>query len=118
MIECEKGTVLCLEYEPGMFRKVTVEAVREFYSRKRHISIVGMTVSFMQEDGLEYRSGCSSRRRLYAFDQAKIDATKVEKRRRRTVKWLRDQDWNAYELERLEAVYAAATAEEGKDGRH
>ena len=116
MIECEKGTVLCLEYEPGMFRKVTGVAVREgYYKNVKTIRVAGMTTAFWQEDGWEYQGG-HPRRRLHAFDQEKIDATKVEKRRRRTVKWLRDQDWDDYVLERLEEVYAAAIAEEGKDG--
>jgi hypothetical protein len=92
-----------------MFRKVTVEAVREHYGRKIAVLIVGMTARFTQDDGMEIGGVYWKRRELHPFDQSKIDATKVEKHRRGTVKWLQEQDWDAYKLERLDAVYAAAT---------
>ena len=108
MIECEKGTVLCLEYAPDMFRKVVVDRV--YITHRTSIMLEGMTARFNQETGEETEAARKwFRRKLSPFDQAKIDATKVERHRRSTVKWLQEQDWNAMPMERLEVVYAAAT---------
>ena len=113
MIECQKGTVLCLEYEPGMFRKVVVERVWQG-TLGQGVGIVGMTATFLTCAGREYGREYGSDgpywkiRTLHPFDQAKIDATKNEKHRRSMVKWLERQDWNTYSLHHLEAVHAEA----------
>lgn len=46
MIECEKGTELLLEYDPGMFRKVKVERIHQYGEKDRRIYVVGMTTTF------------------------------------------------------------------------
>ncbi len=111
MIECEKGTQLCLEYEPGMFRKVTVQYVTQYGAKDTRIQIEGMTSSFNAE-GEERQYHRWFRRQLHPFDQAKIDATKVEKHRRLIAKMLTETDWDHASLQLLEGIKALLPAAE------
>lgn len=101
----EKGTDLLLEYDPGMYRKVTVQAVIQYGAKDRRIAIVGMTASF-NADGLERQYSRWFRRMLHPFDAVKIEETKIEKHRRGIVKMLQETDWTDLGLDRLEEIKA------------
>jgi hypothetical protein len=94
MLECKEGSVLCLEYEPGMFRKVTVKSIFEGFTRKGgrgpHISLCGMKTYFLQKDGSEIRFGGSFMRKLVPFNQSLIDKTQAEREQRKLVKWFEE----------------------------
>ena len=109
MIEAKKGDILLVEYQPGMFRKVTVKG-RFGPSLSGYIRVNGLLDYFNRDTGLQ-RSGYSNgfRKKLHPFDEAKLTATKHERNRRALAAMLEQTDWNALslgELEKFKALFA------------
>ena len=114
MLDCKVGDVLMLEYQPGMFRKVSVKHARKGFTHKRGtvplIKIDGIDSDFFADTGQSvYSDRFGFSRKLSPVDQSKIDATKDELRRRKLRDWFVVQDYCVWSLERLERVYAEAT---------
>ena len=104
------GEKLLLEYEPGMYRAITVRQIWEQYNRVRGDSatlarVAGMSAVFYADTGEEATYRYFSRK-LLPFDKTLIESTRTELQRRRLVSRISEINWNAVPVTVLEEVLA------------
>lgn len=98
-----KDQKVLVEYNYGMFRESVVVSVTTYGSQDTRIRVKGLDDPF-NTDGQQRNFSGYFRRKIHPFDQARIDETKAELKRRRMVKQVVAFDWDTASVDLLVIV--------------